>query len=161
MEAARIGIKVRCIKDDPADAHYGFAEELRWHIGDELIVTDIHVAPYGIFLCNYKDQNINIKRCELVDTNIEENLESVRLLSLDINEAKRLRSVYSNFVGEYEEKERVELWAWLKEVGKENEFEAIAECAQDYAGDQKSRLNAGDAMDEILREFEQSRKKLV
>lgn len=90
MEVAKIGIKVICIKDDPSDAHYGFAEELRWHVGDEFIVTDINITPYGIFFYNYKNQNINIKRCELVDTNIEENLESVHLLSFDISEARRL-----------------------------------------------------------------------
>jgi hypothetical protein len=161
MEAARIGIKVKCVKNDGADDHYGFAEELRWHIGDELIVTDIHIAPYGTFLCNYKGQNINIKRCEFVDANIDENLESVRLLSIDIKEARRLFSIYSNFIGDHEEKERSELWSWLKKEGREYEFEAIAECIEDYAGDQKSRLNAGDAMDEIMKEFEQSRNKVV
>jgi len=34
MEVARIGIKVRCIKDDGADEHYGIADELRWHINN-------------------------------------------------------------------------------------------------------------------------------
>jgi hypothetical protein len=81
MEDARIGIKVKCVKNDGADDYYGFAKELRWHIGDELIVTDILIAPYGTFLCNYKGQNINIKRCEFVDANIEENLETVRLIT--------------------------------------------------------------------------------
>lgn len=157
MESARIGLKVKCVKDDPADEHYGFAEELRWHIGDELIVTDIHIAPYGIFLCNYKNQNINIKRCEFVDANIKDNLESVRLLSIDIKEAKRIFRIYSNFIGEYEENEREELWTWLRKEGRENEFEAIAECSEWYAGYQKTRLNASESLEEIMKEFEQSR----
>lgn len=161
MESARIGIKVKCVKDDGADGYYGIADELRWHIGDELIVTDIHIAPYGTFLHNHLGQNINMKRCEFVDANIEENLESVRLLSLDIKEAKKLKRIYCDFVGEWEEKERAELWAWLKQEGREHEFEDLAECSEWYAGDQKTRLDAWDAVDEIMKEFEQSRKKVV
>jgi len=126
MKAAKIGIKAKCIKDDGANAYYGILDELRWRIGDELIVTDIYITPYGTFLHNHKGQNINTKRCELVDANIQENLKFVSFLSLDTQEARRLKGIYSQFVGDFDENERAELWVWLKKKGRENEFEAIS-----------------------------------
>ena len=159
LTAVRVGCKVRCFIEDKADSFYGIAEELRWRVGDEFIVTDIHIAPYGTFLYNYKGQNLNIKRAEFVDNKMEENLESIRLLSIDIGEARRINRIYSQFIGEHEDKERRELWAWLEKEGKSEGYEHFSECAIDFAGNQKDRLYAMDVIEKIEKEFEQSRSK--
>jgi hypothetical protein len=79
----------------------------------------------------------------------------------NIDDAKKCLRHCQQFVNDFESRERAELWAWLKKEDREYEFEAIAECAEDYAGDQGARLRAGDAMDKIMEEFEQSRKSSV
>ena len=54
----RIGDKVVCVKGGTGDHD--------WKEGEEIIIHDIQIVPYGIFLYNDKEQNISIKRVKLV-----------------------------------------------------------------------------------------------
>ena len=62
-----IGCKVKCIADDPTDELYGIPMDKRWFIGDEIVVTDIMIRPYGIFICDKSGHNIKLKRVQIIN----------------------------------------------------------------------------------------------
>ena len=59
------GDRVRCVKDDPMDEHCGVDYKNRWHIGEEFIVKEVEVKPWGTFLHDGKGHNLDIKRAKL------------------------------------------------------------------------------------------------
>lgn len=62
-----IGCKVVVTKDDPIDEREGIPKKNRWHKGEEMTVVKIEIRPWGIFLYNIQNQNIHIKRIELIN----------------------------------------------------------------------------------------------
>jgi len=68
LSKVKIPFKVRCIKSDPVDDRVGIPEDKRWQIGDEATIHKVEMLVYGTFLYINAEQNINIKRVELIET---------------------------------------------------------------------------------------------
>jgi len=65
------GQKVRCIKDDKMDDACNISEENRWHVGDEFIVKNIEVLPWGTFLFDEEGHDLNANRAEIIEQGVE------------------------------------------------------------------------------------------
>lgn len=65
------GKKVRCVKDDKMDEAFNIPEENRWHIGDEFIIKDIEVFPWGTFLFDEEGHNLDVNRAEIVEQDVK------------------------------------------------------------------------------------------
>lgn len=67
----RRGQKVRCVKNDRMDDECNIAEKSRWHIGDEFIVKNIEVLPWGTFLFDGEGHDLNANRAEIIEQGVE------------------------------------------------------------------------------------------
>lgn len=65
----KVGDTVECVKNCGLDDAGGFAQELRWHIGDRIVVDKIESFPWGTFLNDDKGHNIDIKRVKKIEDN--------------------------------------------------------------------------------------------
>jgi len=59
--------KVRVIKADKMDEACRIPDDKRWHIGDEFIVDKVEITPWGIFLHDNDNHNLDYKRAEIIE----------------------------------------------------------------------------------------------
>ncbi len=70
LSKVKIPFKVKCIKEDPIDDKVGISLENRWTLGEEITIHKVEMLTYGTFLYANVDQNIDIRRVELIKKKI-------------------------------------------------------------------------------------------
>lgn len=74
LSKVKIPFKVRCIEEDPMDERVGIPEENRWKVGEEAVIHKVQMHVFGTFLYINAEQNIDIRRVELVDDKTDEEI---------------------------------------------------------------------------------------